>query len=82
EEKPKQRFLVNAGIYVLEPDVFGFVSDGSHQDMTDVFECLIEAGLDTTVFPIREYWLDIGRLDDFDRANSDYANIFLDSSSR
>ena len=82
EEKPKQRFLVNAGIYVLDPDVFGFISDDSHQDMTQVFEGLIEAGLDTTVFPIREYWLDIGRLDDFDQANSDFAKIFLDSSSR
>lgn len=82
EEKPKQRFLVNAGIYVLDPDVFGFVSDGDHQDMTNVFDSLIEAGMDTTVFPIREYWLDIGRLDDFDRANSDFANALLDSSSR
>jgi dTDP-glucose pyrophosphorylase len=82
EEKPKQRFLINAGIYVLDPEVFGFVSDGSHQDMTQVFEQMIEAGLETTVFPIREYWLDIGRLDDFDRANSDFTNIFLDSSSQ
>ncbi len=82
EEKPKQRFLVNAGIYVLDPDVFEFVSGGGHQDMTHVFDSLIKAGRDTTVFPIREYWLDIGRLDDFDQANSDFANIFLDSSPR
>ncbi|MDA1091485.1 MAG: nucleotidyltransferase family protein [Proteobacteria bacterium] len=82
EEKPKQRFLVNAGIYVLDPDVFGFIADAGHQDMTHVFEGMIEADLNTTVFPIREYWLDIGKLEDFDQANSDFADIFPDQPSK
>jgi len=29
------------------------------------------------VFPIHEYWLDIGRIDDFERAHQDYPKIFL-----
>jgi NDP-sugar pyrophosphorylase family protein len=82
EEKPRQRFLVNAGIYVLNPEALGFISDDTSQDMTYVFESLIKADMETAVFPIREYWLDIGRLDDFEQANSDFENLFEDSSSK
>jgi dTDP-glucose pyrophosphorylase len=82
EEKPKQRFLINAGIYVLDPDVFKTISDGDHLDMPDIFDILIKAGEDTTVFPIREYWLDIGHLEDYDRANSEFADNLKSRSQK
>ena len=80
EEKPKQRFLINAGIYVLEPDTFETISFGDHQDMPHVFDFLIKTGQNTTVFPICEYWLDIGQLEDYDRANSEFAKNFKSPS--
>jgi NDP-sugar pyrophosphorylase family protein len=76
DEKPVQKFFVNAGIYVLEPLVLDFVPDNDYLDMPALFEGLITKGLETIVFPIREYWMDIGRLDDIERANGEYYEIF------
>lgn len=71
DEKPIHRFFVNAGIYVLEPEVILDIPENSRTDMTSVFEDLILADKETAVFPIHEYWLDIGRIDDLERAKSD-----------
>jgi NDP-sugar pyrophosphorylase family protein len=74
DEKPVQRFLVNAGIYVLEPDLIGLIPDKNSIDMTNLFVKVIESGSPITVFPIHEYWLDVGRIDDLERAKLDFAN--------
>jgi NDP-sugar pyrophosphorylase family protein len=71
EEKPEHRFFVNAGIYMLEPTVLDYVAGDEALDMTDLFARLIEDGRETAAFLMREYWLDVGRPDDFERANSD-----------
>jgi len=76
EEKPLQRFFVNAGIYVLEPTSLKYIPKNEFIDMPAFFEKLIERRHETIAFPIREYWLDIGRSDDYDRANGEYPEIF------
>jgi NDP-sugar pyrophosphorylase family protein len=76
DEKPIQRFFVNAGIYVFEPKVQDLISPNTYFDMPALFEKLIEQGREAVVFPVREYWLDIGHLADYDRANGEYRNIF------
>lgn len=76
EEKPIERCFVNAGIYVLEPDVLEFISRGEYLDMPNLFKKVIDQGLETAAFPIREYWLDIGRMDDLERAKGEYAEVF------
>jgi len=76
QEKPVQRFFVNAGIYVLNPEVLDFVPRDTFFDMTTLFDALIEANREVGVFPIREYWLDIGRMSDFERANMEYEGEF------
>ncbi|TMJ27850.1 MAG: alcohol dehydrogenase, partial [Alphaproteobacteria bacterium] len=75
-EKPVQRFLVNAGIYVLEPEAIGMVPRAVAYDMTTLFEDISRRGLNASVFPVREYWMDIGRIDDFHKANDDYLREF------
>jgi NDP-sugar pyrophosphorylase family protein len=67
---------VNAGIYVLEPDVLSLIPPGAYFDMTDLFNMLKERRMSISVFPIREYWLDIGQLEDFKRANGEFEVIF------
>lgn len=67
-EKPVQTFFVNAGIYVLSSPVIARVPKRQRFDMPDLVSNAIAAGHDVTMFPIHEYWLDIGRLDDFNRA--------------
>lgn len=70
-EKPVHRFFVNAGIYVLSPQVVAEVGKDTKLDMTDLTERLVSEGRDVSVFPIHEYWLDIGRPDDFIRAQEE-----------
>ena len=75
-EKPIHRFFINAGIYVLESHIIDLIPAGEAFDMPALFERVIEAGHDTAAFPIREYWLDVGRISDFDQARGDYDEIF------
>ncbi|MEI4769606.1 nucleotidyltransferase family protein [Psychrobacillus sp. FJAT-51614] len=72
KEKPVNRNFVNAGIYVLSPEVFDLIPQNEFYDMPDLFKQLMDKGEIVSAFPIREYWLDIGQIDDFERANSDY----------
>lgn len=76
EEKPVQRSFVNAGIYVLDPSALELIPKDTFFDMPTLFELLIQEQKQTSVFPIREYWLDIGRVDDFNRANTEYKEVF------
>lgn len=75
-EKPYQQHYVNAGLYVLEPDVIGRIPRGHACDMPEIFERAMSAGLKVLAFPIREYWLDIGHVDDYVRANLEYPKVF------
>jgi dTDP-glucose pyrophosphorylase len=76
EEKPTERYFVNAGIYVLEPETLGLVSESEFVDMTELFEALIGREAEATVFPVREYWQDVGQKEDLRRANGEYENVF------
>ncbi|MFX0560591.1 nucleotidyltransferase family protein [Tepidibacillus infernus] len=76
EEKPINNYFVSAGIYVLNPEVLPMIPENQFYDMPSLFENIINRGLESLVFPIREYWLDIGRLDDFKRANKEYNEVF------
>lgn len=60
QEKPVCNFLVNAGIYLMEPVVHQYIPAGQRQDMTDLISVLIENGRSVVSFPIHEEWLDIG----------------------
>ena len=64
-EKPRLNFLVNAGIYLLEPSVYAFVAGGEPLQMTDLIARLLEAGRRVVSFPIFEQWLDIGQHADY-----------------
>jgi dTDP-glucose pyrophosphorylase len=76
EEKPIQQFYVNAGIYLLTPDTLNLIPSGEAMDMTTLFEKAVEKGLTTLSFPIREFWMDIGKPEDYERANFDYKRLF------
>ena len=72
EEKPVQKFFVNTGIYVLSPEALNFLPTNTLFDMPTLFEHLIDAGKATAAYQLHEYWLDIGRLEDFDRAQREW----------
>ncbi len=75
-EKPIHKFFVNAGIYLLSPKVLEYIPKDEFYDMPSLFEKLIEENRVTLSFPIHEYWLDIGRISDFEKANIEYSKVF------
>ena len=76
DEKPVHRFFVNAGIYVLEPEILSEIPKATNYDMPQLFDHLMAKGKKTGAFPIREYWIDIGRLNDLERAKDDFSEMF------
>jgi len=71
KEKPQMHFLVNAGVYLLEPKVYEFIPNGEHFNMTDLIQWLLDADHIVASFPIIEYWLDIGQLKDYEKVQDD-----------
>lgn len=76
EEKPIHRYYVNAGIYVLSPEVLRQIPRDSFFDMPQLFQKLIKDKVKTCSFPVREYWMDIGQPADFEQANDEYEEVF------
>lgn len=76
KEKPMLRFLINAGVYILDPEVIDIIPKQTYHDMTSLFNNLINLDFKTSVFPIREYWLDIGKKSDFEQANDEFLIYF------
>lgn len=78
EEKPIQRYFISSGIYILNPEVIRLIPEDTFFDMPTLFDKIIQQGLDAFVYPLREYWIDIGRKDDLERAKIDvYQEGFL-----
>lgn len=75
EEKPVQRWFINAGIYVLSPDMVRSVKPNTRVDMPTLLQQQVSSGRNVVVFPVHEYWLDIGRMDDFRRAQADIGSL-------
>jgi dTDP-glucose pyrophosphorylase len=72
EEKPIQRHLVNAGIYVISQDGLNNIPGDTFYDMPTHFAKLAANGHRTAAFPLHEYWVDIGRLDELERAQREW----------
>ena len=75
QEKPIQRYFVNAGIYVVRPNLFMNVPRQERLDMPTLLEQQIAKQEEVLMFPIHEYWLDIGRMDDFHKAQLDIKGL-------
>jgi dTDP-glucose pyrophosphorylase len=76
-EKPRMSFLINAGLYAVDPTVLSLMSKLPERfDMTGLVEAALASHARVGGFPIREYWLDVGQLADYDRAEQDHATYF------
>ena len=76
EEKPTQSFFVSAGIYMFSPIVLDFIPKGVFYDMPTLFSELLKQNFAVYPFFIREYWIDIGKMDEYRRANDEYEGVF------
>ncbi|MBY0223488.1 MULTISPECIES: nucleotidyltransferase family protein [Sporosarcina] len=77
-EKPVHKSFVNAGVYVLNSEALEYIPRDAFFDMPQLFGSLMRERQNVCAFPLREYWLDIGRMADFEKANGDYGEIFYD----
>jgi dTDP-glucose pyrophosphorylase len=75
-EKPTYKFFINAGVYVLEPQILGLIPHNAYFDMPALFSLLIKLKHRAAAFPIREYWIDIGQHSDYERAHLEYDYVF------
>lgn len=80
EEKPVNNYQVSAGIYALAPEAFELIPKNTFYDMPDLFRALLQKGKAPSVYQLNEYWMDIGRGADYQRANEDYSSFFEDVS--
>jgi len=76
KEKPIHKFFVSAGIYMLDSSCLKIIPNDEYYDIPTLFEKLIEDDENLISFPIREYWLDIGRMDEYEKANREYHEVF------
>ncbi len=74
-EKPVHRSFINAGIYLLSPGFTRSVEPNERIDMPFLLTRHINQGHSVNMFPIHEYWLDIGRMDDFKQAQEDVMSL-------
>lgn len=81
-EKPTVSHLVSAGIYLLEPSSIAHVVKDEHIDMPELITRLVDHGRMVVSFPVTEYWLDVGRPDDYAKAQVDVVDLNTEQPKR
>jgi NDP-sugar pyrophosphorylase family protein len=76
EEKPIVNFFVNGGIYTLNPEILKFIPRDEFYNITDLINVLTKENYRIGSYPIEEYWMDIGKLNDYYQANEDIKKYF------
>ncbi|PRD51945.1 nucleotidyltransferase family protein [Sphingobacterium gobiense] len=77
KEKPRYIYYSNAGIYILKRDLLKMIPEDQFFDITDLMDRAIEMNLKLVTYPINGYWLDIGKHEDFEKAQEDIKHIKL-----
>ena len=72
EEKPDLVNFILAGIYVMQPSIFELIPDGEYFGMDTLIRLMLERDLPVRKYEMDEYWLDIGQVDDFEKAQKIY----------
>lgn len=75
KEKPKYTYYSNAGIYILKKEVLRMIPKSQFYDITDLMERILEMNLKLVTYPINGYWLDIGKHEDYRKAQEDINHI-------
>ena len=75
KEKPTYTYFSNGGIYLMKKKVVNFIPKHTPFNATDLMEKLISEGLKVISFPLAGYWLDIGKPDDYQKAQIDIHSL-------
>lgn len=77
KEKPSYTFYSNAGIYIFKKEYLDFIPENTFFNATDLIEVLLAKGKKIINYPILNYWLDIGKHEDFEKAQEDIKHLKL-----
>lgn len=77
KEKPTYTYYSNGGIYIVKKELLKNIPKNTFYNATDLMESVIEDGGKLISYPIRQYWLDIGKPEDFEKAQSDIRHLNL-----
>lgn len=77
KEKPRYTYYSNAGIYILKKELLKMIPNNTFFDITDLMDKILEMNLKLVTYPINGYWLDIGKHEDFKKAQEDIKHIKL-----
>jgi len=75
KEKPRYTFYSNAGIYIFKKELLKMIPKDGFFDITDLMNKVLEMNLKIFTYPINGYWLDIGKPEDFIKAQEDVKHI-------
>jgi len=75
KEKPRYAYYSNAGIYLLKKSILDMIPESTFFDITDLMEVILKSEKKIITFPITGYWLDIGKHEDFKKAQEDIKHI-------
>jgi len=75
KEKPSYTYYSNGGIYLIKSKLIDKIPRDTYYNTTDLMQELIEGGQRVISFPMRQYWLDIGKPEDFEKAKNDIKHI-------
>lgn len=71
-EKPVYSYSINAGIYIINPEIVKYIPENQYTDMPNLLNEMHDKGLNLKSFALSDYWLDVGRPDDYQKANKDF----------
>ncbi|WP_374445526.1 nucleotidyltransferase family protein [Epilithonimonas sp.] len=77
KEKPRYTYFSNAGIYIIKKKLLSMIPVDEFYDITDLMEKVIQMDQKIVTYPINGYWLDIGKHEDFNKAQEDIKHIKL-----
>ncbi|HUH18928.1 nucleotidyltransferase family protein [Albibacterium sp.] len=75
KEKPRYTYYSNAGIYFIKKSLLEMIPKGEFFDITELMETLLAKDMKLITYPITGYWLDIGKHEDFKKAQEDIKHI-------
>lgn len=75
KEKPTYTYYSNGGIYLMKRKILTVIPEGEHFNATNLMEVLIDAGAKVSSYPLNGYWLDVGSMHDFDKAQKDIKQV-------
>ncbi len=80
-EKPSLSYFISGGMYCLDPGAIDRIPEDEYFDITQLISGYLDKDEKVGSFPITEYWMDIGQIEDYNQANVDYGSMFRGEAS-